>query len=265
MSGGAALRLVKEPSDAREIRLALLTLLDGNDDIRERFEAVCAQGVFWLRDDSPAFRSALAAHGQHYRHDEIESVLYALAEELLPGSWAAGWERLQCRVAHRGLRERGMVTATTTSTAAVAIEKLMHEENVWLKELYLLAMSPPDYGYLREVSTKVWAELRRRGEVFHGKHFTDYMYEVLHAIFPLSPGARWDDAWAESLAIRAIAHVGAKAPGGVCPELPEEVQEAADEMDAAAVAEDRRRYRRAVGSWVEATLRAVAKMEKEGT
>ncbi len=135
---------------------------------------------------------------------------------------------------------------------------------MWLKELYLLAMSPADYGYLREVSARFWRELRRRGEVFDGKHFSDHMHEVLRTIFPHAPGSAWDAEWADDVARRAVAYVGKHTPDGAYPGNTLESSEAETEMEAAGRAEDRRSYRRAVGSWAQAMIRAARKIENEG-
>lgn len=248
MSKRMALGLVEEPYASREIRRALLTLLADKDAIRAHFERACAEGIFVLRDDEPAFRSALSAQGENYRHDEIESVLYGLALELLPASAAAGWERLQRR---RRERDKGPGGIRSDATAVVSLEDLLYEEHAYLKDLYhLVAALPPDYESLRQETAKVWAALRRRGEVYSGKHFTDFAHAVVSGLYPLSPGVRWDTEWADDVARRGLASVRERASSRAYSSEPKEVVDAEEEILAAAQVNDRRRYRHAVRAWV---------------
>lgn len=209
-------------------------------------------------EEAPAFRAVLPAHLRHYRYETTEDALYGLALDLLPSSPAASRARLQARVHARARAPlaRGREGADAShrgSPAVAAIQDLLVSDTRYLKELSLLAMSPPDYGYLREVATKLWSELRLRGHEFDGEGFTDHVWAVLRELFPYSPGAAWDHEWAAGLVRRAFRHVADRhVEGAHWVGLPAE-----SEVSLAAEAEDRVRYRAAVRAWVRAALQRI--------
>lgn len=238
------LSLVPDPEPGRAYD-ALLDLLADDEEATARFERACRQYVLIPDGEVLAMRSALVRRGEHYRYEHIEAALYALALDELPESWAAGRERLRRRVRDRG-------AGGGAPTAAMAVEDLVATETVWLREMWLLAESPPSYDRLREVSAKVWRELRRRGVRFEPQDFTDEVHAVLCTVFPGSPGVAWDPAWADTLMLRAIAHVGERMrPEEYASDLPR-MAYAEAEIGAAYVAEDRRRYRRTLREWMAA-------------
>lgn len=228
---------------------ALLDLFADDGEATARFERACRRFVLLPDGEVMALRSALARQGCSHTFDDVEAALYALALEELPKSWAAGRERLRLRVRDRD-------AGGGAPKAATAVEDLVAAETVWLRELWLLAEDPPSYLRLREVSSRVWAELRRHGRTFDPEHFSEHVHEVVRAVFPHAPGAAWDTAWADVLAKRAIAYVGKRVPTRSGGTASAELDRAHDEVVAAAEAEDRRRYRRALREWVAATLDA---------
>ena len=225
---------------------ALLDLLADDGEALGRFARACRRFVIVPDSEVMALRSALSRRGRSHTYADVEAALYELALEELPGSWAAGRERLRRRV-------RGRNDEDGARTAATAIEDLVAGETVWLRELALLAEDTPDYSRLREVSARVWAALRRRRQDFGPEHFSEYVHEVMCAVFPYARGAAWDYKWAGDLARRALVYVAERAPA--CPDTSasDEVARAYEEVVAAAEVEDRRRYRRALREWVAAT------------
>lgn len=247
----AAVRHLSAVPDPEPVRVyeALLDLLAEYKEASARFESVCRRYTIFPDGEVLVFRAVLVRHGQHCRYEDVEAALYALALEELPKSWAAGRERLRLRVRDRD-------AGGGAPKAATAVEDLVAAETVWLRELWLLAEDPPSYLRLREVSSRVWAELRRHGRNFDPEHFSEHVHEVVRAVFPHAPGAAWDTAWADVLAKRAIAYVGKRIPTRSGGTASAELDRAHDEVVAAAEAEDRRRYRRALREWVAATLDA---------
>ncbi len=232
-----------EPVEAYE---ALLGLLAEDEEATARFEQACRQYVILPESVVWDLRKALAREGQHYRYEDVEAALYALVLDELPESWAAGRERLRLHVRDRDTDGARSEAPTT------AVEDLVATETVWLREIGLLAEDPPDYPRLREVSAKVWAELKRRGRDFEPEHFSEHIQEVLRVVFPHAPGSAWDAEWADDLLRRAVAHVGKTTPAGAYPGDSERVARADAEVGAAYAEEDRRRYRRALRKWLEA-------------
>lgn len=227
---------------------ALLELLSEDEEALARFSRACGQYVIFPDGQVLAFRSALARRDHRYRYEHVEAALYALALEELPESWAAGRERL------RRLREDR--DAAVVRTAAMAVVDLVATESVWLRELWLLAEDPPDYSRLREVSAKVWIELRRRGRDFQPEHFSEQVHEVLRAVFPHSPGAAWDRVWADDLYRRAESYLD---ENGIRETLAtEEEAEHVLRADRAIAENDRIGYRRALRDWMAAARATVS-------
>lgn len=155
----------------------LLALFGAEPEARERFDLACCRYVIFPDAEVLAFRSALARRGCLLSYEDVEAVLYALALEEMPGSWAAGRERLRRLRACRDADDR---------TPRRALEDLMANETVWLREMALLAEDPPSYESLREVSAEAWSELRRRGKEYPPERFSDHVRAVGHSVFPFS-------------------------------------------------------------------------------
>ncbi len=229
------------PVEAYEAMLDLLA----EDEAAARFESACRRYVIVPDGEVLALRAALVRRVEHHRYEHVEAAFYALALEELPGSWAAGRERLRLRI-----HDRDAVGGTRFPAATAAIESLMHGETAWLKEMWLLAEDPPDYPRLREVAARVWVELRRRGQDFQPEHFSEHVHEVLHAVFPHSPGAALDRAWADDLYRRAESYLD---ENGIREALAtEEEVEHVLGADRAIAENDHRRYRRVLREWLEA-------------
>jgi len=157
---------------------ALLDLFGAEPEARARYERACRRYVLLPDGEVLAFRSALARRGCPLSYEGVEAALYALALEEMPVSWAAGRERL------RNLREDRNADDRTPGRA---LEDLMANETVWLREMALLAEDPPSYESLREVSAGAWSELRRRGKEYPPERFSDHVRAVGHSVFPFSP------------------------------------------------------------------------------
>lgn len=248
MSAVGHLSLVPDPIPFDAYK-ALLDLLADDGEATARFEGACRRFVIFPDAEVLAFRSVLSRWGCRHTFEEVEAALYALALDELPGSWAAGRERLRRRVLDR---DGGAVGAPP---AATAVEDLLATETAWVREVWLLAEDPPDYERLREVSAKVWRELRRRGKEYPGEHFSEHIHEVLRAVFPSAPGAAWDSVWERALLRRAREHLREHGYLGVHGEV---TKPFAEEMLAAKVAGDRACFRRAVRGWVVAARDAAA-------
>ncbi len=212
-----------------------------------------------LPDREPsALRQTLSRQGQRYSYEEVEAAIYEVAHELLPESWAAARERLRLRVEAQAkttpIARKGKRTAADDLTPEDAIAHLLVEDTACLREVASLSLYPLLGGELTRVTRLLWRALRNRGHHFEGRYFSDHVYAVVRDLFPSSPGAAWSEEWADAIANAAITHVASRTPRGAAPVASEEVERAVAGMEEAALAEDRRAYRRAVRSWVDATL-----------
>lgn len=231
-----------------------------------------------LPDREPsALRQMLARRGQRYTHSEVEESVFEVSLGLLPESWAAARERLRVRVEaaektvalpkpeepsrRKGkspvLSRRGSRPAaepTTSPTPEGAILKLLSDDTACLREVASLSQYPLVGEELRRVSQQVWHALRRRGRDYRGRHFSDHLAAVVKDLFPHSKGAEWSPEWAHAIAHVGVEHVARRTPPGAQPVPSEEEERAFKDIRQAAISEDRRAYRLAVRSWVDAVL-----------
>ncbi len=241
MATARHLHAVPDPEPALAYE-ALLDLLAEDGEVAARFESVCRRYVIVPDSEVLAVRSALVRRGEHHRYERVEAAFYSLALEERPESWAAGRERLW--------QLRGNRSAVGAPTATTAVEDLVATETVWLRELGLLAEDPPDYSRLREVSAKVWTELRWRGRDFEPEQFSDCVYEVLCIVFPQSPAAGWDYAWSKGLFELAEKYLEEHNFREALPA--DEEAEYVLRADRAMQHSDRSGYRQALREWLEA-------------
>ncbi len=250
------------PTNNRALRRAVLAALADDARPRERFERACRKGLFGLREEAEAFRAVLPARLRHQgRREALEETLHELALALLPSSLAASRARLRSIIHARSRGRDGGGVSQQRSPAVVAIQDLLVSDPRYFKELALLAMSPPNYCYLREVAAAFRLEIVRDGrEVEGGECFTDGLWIVMRELFPASPGAAWDREWAEGLMRSARRYVAERDGEEANPAwLHEEA-----EIAGAAEAEDRVRYRAAVRAWACARPRASGEAQGDG-
>lgn len=231
---------------------ALLDLLAEDEEATARFGEACRQHVIFPDAVVLALRSALSRGGQRCHYEDVEAALYSLALAELPESCAAGRERLRLHVYDRH--------AEVERTAITAVEDLVATETVWLRELWLIAEDSPSYDRLREVSARVWGELRRRGKDFEPEHFSEHLHEVLCIIFPYAPATAWDQVWANDLYERAEQYLEEH---GIRDALTAEEEAAYVERTFEAIGKnDRRGYRCVLREWIDA-CRAEVKVSGE--
>lgn len=211
-----------------------------------------------LSDGEPlALRRKLVARGHHHTPAEVEAAIYEVALDLFPESWAAAHERLRLCVESRSKTtslssKRGERAAETSPEEAIA--SLLLEDTASLREVAALSLYPLLGDELLRVTRRLWRALRARGHHYQGRYFSDHVYAVVRDLFPSSPGAAWSEEWAGAVACAAIEHVASQTPRGGAPVNTEAVERAVAEVEEAALAEDRRAYRRGVRSWVDASF-----------
>lgn len=191
-------------------------------------------------------RTALVRRGQHYPYDEVEAAIYEVALDLFPASWAAAKERLNLYVLAR--REQPVEQMPED-----AIKVLAHASRTHLMELASLSLGVLEGDELLRVTRVLWSTLSEVGKRFEPEHFSDHVYAVVRDLFPHAQGARWSSRWAEEILSRDIQYVAERYIEGADLSATEDT---VDEITTAGLAEDRRRYRRAVRAWVVAHLQA---------
>lgn len=251
------LRLVPEDegSNATESLLELVS-----EDVEALAYLRCASRHVVLSDGEPlALRRKLVARGHHHTPAEVEAAIYEVALVLFPESWAAAHERLRLCVESRSKttslsskRRSGERAAKTSPEEAIA--SLLLEDTASLREVASLSLYPLLGDELLRVTRRLWRALRERGRHFEPRHFSDHLYSVVRDIFPHSPGAEWSVEWADAVTRAALTHVASHTSRGASPDSSEAALNAVAEIEQAALAEDRRRYRLAVRAWVDAVL-----------
>ncbi len=252
------LRVLPEaPSEATTAADALRELVSEDAEALASLRRASAHVVMPDREPS-ALRQMLSRRGQRYTHEEVEAAIYEVAFELLPESWAAARERLRLRVEAQAkttpISKKGKRTAAEDMTPEEAIANLLAEDTACLREVASLSLYPLVGDELWRVARMLWRALRNRGHHYQGRYFSDHVYAVVRDLFPSSPGAAWSEEWAGAVACAAIEHVASQTPRGGAPVNTEAVERAVAEVEEAALAEDRRAYRRGVRSWVDASF-----------
>lgn len=150
---------------------------------------------------------------------------------------------------------RGPTGRRQGERAVAAILELAVKEERCFKALTHLALNPdgPNEEELLGMARDVFAALRHRGRRVRPEGFSEHVWRALREVLPNAPGVRWDEAWADGLARRALVYVAERVPAYPDTGDSDGPERAHDEVVAAAEAEDRRRYRRALRVWVAAT------------
>ena len=239
--------------EVRRAGVALLDLVLSEEYAWAIYERQCEEGLIGMATRARELRLALEERGEDHDQGAVEAAITESALNTHPGSPAAAWELLHspeivCR--EYPVNERD-------GAVAALVDVVSKEEGLY-KTLTHVALDPdgPGERHLLAASREAYAALLRRGLRFRPRGFSDHVWRALKEVLPSAPGVRWDEAWADGLMRRASKYVGKSvAPEGYDGDVAGVVRAEAEVCEAYA-AEDRRRYRRAVGAWAEATRRA---------
>jgi hypothetical protein len=223
------------------------------------YERQCGQGIIGLHGRAKVLRQAMekATPGEHHEQGAVEAAVTGLAVETHPDSPAAAWERLASHVQLRRDNVASLDGGAGERMVGAIVDLVVKEERHFASLTHLaLDSDGPKEEELLGVSREIFAALRRDGRRVRPAGFSGHVWRALLEILPDAPGVRWDPAWADALATRAVVHVAkrhaseskeyvAGRPG---------VGAAVDEVGAAFAAQDRRRYLKSLRTWAAATL-----------
>lgn len=224
-------------------------------DAWDVYEHQCGEGLIGMATRARLLRLALEGRGEMHGQEAVEVAIPEMALDTYPESPAAAWEKLHSL---DRIRQEHVVSVRDGAVPAV-VDAAVKEERLFkaMTHLALGADGPSEEGLLA-VSREVYTALRRRSLRFSPRGFSGHVWEAIRDVFPDAPGVRWDGAWADDLAKRAVARVAARVPAYAGGGASEELDRAHDEVVAAAEAEDRCRYRRALREWVVAAASRAA-------
>lgn len=224
---------------------AVLAVLIDDSTLLARFEAACRAGASEVRKLTGEIRAELKRRKHWYethdqQHEETVEALYAVAEELLPGTPGAAWGKLRERVEARA--------GADDPTPSEALEGLLAAElaewDQWVCDA--------GHGHARlHVYARTAREtLARRGIEYGLDDLVDSAWELARELLPDSPAAGWDHEWSDELHARAVAYL---AEHGIRDALTPAEEAAYIELAIRTMlAGDRAGYRRALRGWIQA-------------